>query len=176
VKAKADISLLELERTSLPGRQSLCDWWRLVRTAAALQNRGLSSAAAVFVSSCDSYIRLSALIPPVFGAFFRERACDPGGERCLISYRVSDWREERRAPLGWPKPGGPLASGADGVCGSLAAGHPFHSDTRGEPLRGSRRSPACPWSLDPPPEGRMPQPASAREGVFCQDHLRADRT
>lgn len=81
MKAKADISLLELEQTSLPGRQSLCDWWRLVRTAAALQNRGLSSAAAVLVSSCDSYIRLSALIPPVFGAFFRERACDPGGEK-----------------------------------------------------------------------------------------------
>lgn len=58
MKAKADIGLLELEQTSLPGRQSLCDWWRLVRTAAALQNRGLSSAAAVLVSSCDSYIRL----------------------------------------------------------------------------------------------------------------------
>ena len=63
-----------------------------------------------------------------------------------------------------PKPGGPLAAGTDGVCGSLAAGQRFRPDSRGEPLRGSRRSSACPRSLDPPPEGRMPQPAPARSG------------
>ena len=38
------------------------------------------------------------------------------------------------------------------------------TDSRGEPLAGSRRSSACPRSLDPPPEGRMPQPASACKG------------
>jgi hypothetical protein len=37
-------------------------------------------------------------------------------------------------------------------------------DSGGEPLRGSRRSPACPWSPDPPPENQMLQPASALTG------------
>ena len=56
------------------------------------------------------------------------------------------------------------APGADGVCGSGAAGQPSFTDSRGEPPRGSRRSSACPRGLDPPPEGRMPQPASACKG------------
>ena len=54
--------------------------------------------------------------------------------------------------------------GTDGVCGSLAAGQPSYTDSRGEPPCGSRRSSACPQGLDPPPEGRMPQPASACKG------------
>jgi hypothetical protein len=50
----------------------------------------------------------------------------------------------------------------------------FPSVSRGEPPCGSRRSPACPRGLDPPPEGRMPQPVGAREGVPAGS-LRADR-
>lgn len=39
-----------------------------------------------------------------------------------------------------------------------------YPDSRGEPLCGSRRSSACPWSLDPPSEGRMPQPCRCPQG------------
>ena len=65
-----------------------------------------------------------------------------------------------------PKPGGPLAAGTDGVCGSLAAGQRFRPDSRGEPPCDIRCSPACSRGPVPPPEARMPQPASAREGVL----------
>ena len=72
----------------------------------------------------------------------------------------------RRWRVPWrSKPGGRLAPGIAGVCGSLAAGHTRNSDSWGEPPRGSRRSPACPRGLVPPPEGRMPQPVGAREGA-----------
>ena len=55
---------------------------------------------------------------------------------------------------GWQsKPGGPRAPGADGVCGPLAAGQRFPSDSRGEVDRRSRRSPAC---LRPAPSTRGP--------------------
>ena len=37
--------------------------------------------------------------------------------------------------------------------------HRDHPVSRGEPPRGSRRSPACPRGPDPPPEARMPQPS-----------------
>jgi hypothetical protein len=45
-------------------------------------------------------------------------------------------------PLWWLKPGGLLAPGTVGVCGSMAAGHTWNSDSWREPPRGIRRSPA----------------------------------
>ncbi|OQD72965.1 hypothetical protein PENANT_c221G09601, partial [Penicillium antarcticum] len=60
---------------------------------------------------------------------------------------------------------GAYVPGSVGVCGSLVADHTRNSDSWREPPREIRRSSACSRGLVPSPEGRMPQPASARKGV-----------
>ncbi|KAJ5096512.1 hypothetical protein NUU61_005905 [Penicillium alfredii] len=72
-------------------------------------------------------------------------------------------------------PGASAPTGTAGVCGSMAAGHNRHSDSRGSRPAGAAVRRRCPRGPVPPPEGRMPQPAGVREGARVQEHLRADR-
>jgi hypothetical protein len=68
VKAKADISLLEPTQTSLPGRQPLCDWWRLVRICGRASESGaVTRRSRLCVSAAGS--------PTVFVAFLHWSAC-----------------------------------------------------------------------------------------------------
>ncbi|GCB28335.1 hypothetical protein AAWM_11220 [Aspergillus awamori] len=65
--------------------------------------------------------------------------------------------------------------GTDGVCGSLAAGQPSFTDSRGEPPRGAavRRRVRGVWTLHPRAVCRsLPAPARAIPGRV---YLRADR-
>jgi hypothetical protein len=66
---------------------------------------------------------------------------------------------------------GPCAPGTDGVCRSLASGQHRRADSRGEAVRGSRRSPAWPRGVALLPRGRCRSrcaPVRAPRRVPCE--------
>lgn len=119
--------------SSLPGRSSLRVWWCCTRRGhtslpGAIARRGHAACAAggpgpICLSpyGVRSVLRGAVRTPAVSDSW----CPGPPTPRMHASRR--------------PKPGGPLAPGTVGVCGSMAAGHTRHSDSGREPPRGSRR-------------------------------------
>ncbi|GCB28339.1 hypothetical protein AAWM_11224 [Aspergillus awamori] len=161
------------------GRSPLRDWWRTGPFGASLQERGCPPTPARWYSSraagVFSGLRCSA---PRLRVDWRSGVSHADAPVTLRYRAVGICSLPSQRHAGLIMPGVPVVAGVsevrgpfsvpgtDGVCGSLAAGQPSFTDSRGEPPRGSRRSSACPRGSGPSTRGPYAAACQRLQGRF----------